>query len=271
MDQYIVIGNPIAHSKSPDIHTAFVAQTGEALVYERQLVEVGQFNAAAQQFRQQGGLGANITAPFKLDAYHYATLLTDRARTAGAVNTLKFNEDGSVLGDNTDGIGLVADILNNAKQTIEGKRVLVLGAGGATRGVILPLLLQQPASLMIANRTKEKAQSLAHYFAQEGHQVKAGGYDDIYGTYDIVINATSAGLFAQAPAISGQVFAPKAFAYDMVYGKEPTPFMVFAKQYGANVADGLGMLVEQAAESFYVWRGVRPETKMILEKLRQHL
>lgn len=271
MDQYIVIGNPIAHSKSPEIHTAFAEQTGEQLNYSRLLVDVGQFNAAAQQFRGQGGCGANVTAPFKLDAYHYATELTDRARTAGAVNTLKFNDDGSVSGDNTDGIGLVTDIMNNAQQGIQGKRVLILGAGGATRGVILPLLLQQPASLMIANRTKEKAQSLAHYFAQEGYQIDAGGYKDIHHAYDVVINATSAGLFAQAPDISGQVFAPNAFAYDMVYAKEPTPFMVFAQQFGAKSRDGLGMLVEQAAESFYLWRGVRPETKMILEKLRQQL
>lgn len=271
MDQYIVIGNPIAHSKSPQIHTDFATQTQEQLVYQQLLVEIGQFSQAVDQFRHQGGLGANVTVPFKLDAYHYATTLTDRARAAGAVNTLKFNRDGTVLGDNTDGVGLIHDIVQNQQQVIQGKRVLILGAGGATRGVILPMLAQQPAYLMIANRTKENAQSLAQYFADEGHEINAGGYDDIQGHYDVVINATSAGLFAQAPAISGQVFAPNAFAYDMVYAKEPTPFMLLAQQHGATTADGLGMLVEQAAESFYLWRGVRPETKMILEKLRQRL
>jgi shikimate dehydrogenase len=218
-------------------------------------------------FRAAGARGANVTVPFKLEAFKYAGELTERARLAEAVNTLKF-DGGKVLGDNTDGAGLVRDVTANMGVAMAGRRVLLMGAGGAARGVILPILGEKPALLFIANRTADKAVQLAEQFARYG-AVSGGGYDALAGRqFDVVINATSSGLSDELPPLPEAVFAPGALAYDMMYGRE-TPFMAFARARGARVADGLGMLVEQAAEAFYVWRGVRPETAPVIALLRK--
>jgi shikimate dehydrogenase len=271
-DRYCVFGNPIAHSKSPDIHAAYAAQTGHAVQYEKRLAPVDGFAAAVHAFIAEGGRGANVTVPFKLEAVKVANALTIRAQAAGAVNTLHFTEDG-IIGDNTDGAGLVADIVDNAGMQITGRRVLLLGAGGAARGVVLPLLEHRPAQLVIANRTVATAQALAAQFAALGGDgvVSACGYDEIDGAFDLVINATAASLSAELPPVTGAIFAPGALALDMMYGKEPTVFLQFAASHGAQVRDGLGMLVEQAAEAFAVWRGVHPDTAQVLQSLRDQL
>lgn len=269
-DAYCVFGNPIAHSKSPAIHAAFAQQTGEAIVYERRLAPLDGFALAARGFAAEGGKGANVTVPFKLDACALATELTPRAQAAGAVNTLRFDGD-VILGDNTDGAGLVADIVRNAGVAILGKRVLLLGAGGAARGVVLPLLQEQPQELFIANRTVATAQALVAQFqeaGQAGEGLRAGGFEQPEGQFDIVINATSASLAGDLPPVPATVFGSHTLALDMMYGAAPTVFMDFAAQHGAQVRDGLGMLVEQAAEAFYVWRGVRPDTQQLLALLR---
>lgn len=268
-DRYAVIGNPIAHSKSPDIHARFAAQTGQNMRYERLLAPLDGFAQTVRELMHQGGKGANVTVPFKLEAHALATSLTERAQAAGAVNTLKFDGD-AILGDNTDGIGLVTDIVRNAGVPIAGKRVLLLGAGGAARGVILPILDQKPAELVIANRTVAKAAELAAHFSQRG-TVVASAFDALQGVFDIIINATSASLAEDVPPIAPTVFGAGALAYDMMYGKESTVFMRFAAGHGASVRDGLGMLVEQAAESFFVWRGVRPDTATVFAELRAAL
>ncbi|SHN44431.1 shikimate dehydrogenase [Duganella sacchari] len=272
MDRYCVFGNPIAHSKSPEIHTAFAAQTGQELAYERCLAPLDGFVDAVRTFIAQGGKGANVTVPFKLEAVKLAQALTIRARAAGAVNTLVFSDDG-IIGDNTDGAGLVADIVNNAGVPITGKRVLLLGAGGAVRGVVLPILEHRPARLVIANRTVAKAEELVEQFAALGGQgvVSACGFDGIEGDYDIIVNGTAASLSAELPPISPSVFAPGALALDMMYGASPTVFLQFAGQHGAQLRDGLGMLVEQAAEAFQLWRGVQPATADVLHHLRSRL
>ncbi|RFB67206.1 MULTISPECIES: shikimate dehydrogenase [unclassified Herbaspirillum] len=269
MDAYVVIGNPIAHSKSPEIHAQFAAQTAQQLSYERLLAPLQGFKAAVKVFIANGGKGANVTVPFKLDAHALADRLTERARLAGAVNTLKF-EDGVILGDNTDGAGLVADIVHNAGVSLAGKRVLLLGAGGAARGALLPLLEQQPAALTIANRTHAKAQELAAQFAEFG-KLEAAEFTSLQGSFDVIINATSASLDADVPPLPASVFSGATLAYDMMYGKQPTVFMEFAHRHGAVTRDGLGMLVEQAAEAFFLWRGVRPETAEVFRALRQQL
>ncbi|RJG05108.1 shikimate dehydrogenase [Noviherbaspirillum cavernae] len=268
-DRYAVIGNPIAHSKSPAIHARFAAQTNQALTYERLLAPLDGFAATVHAFIDAGGKGANVTVPFKLEACALATSLTTRARAAGAVNTLKF-DDSAIIGDNTDGVGLVTDIVRNAAVAIRGKRVLLLGAGGASRGVVLPLLAEDPAELVIANRTVSKAVELAAQFAANG-SVRGGDFASLQGRFDIVINATSASLASEVPPISPEVFDGGSLAYDMMYGKAPTVFMQFAAQHGAAVRDGLGMLVEQAAEAFHVWRGVRPDTAAVFAELRAGL
>ncbi|EJL83381.1 shikimate 5-dehydrogenase [Herbaspirillum sp. CF444] len=269
MDAYVVIGNPIAHSKSPEIHAQFAAQTGQELSYERLLAPLQGFKAAVKVFIVNGGKGANVTVPFKLEAHALADQLTDRARLAGAVNTLKF-EDGRILGDNTDGAGLVVDIVQNAGVALVGKRVLLLGAGGASRGALLPLLEQKPAELLLTNRTHAKAQELAAQFAEYGN-LAAAEYAGLSGAFDVVINATSASLAADVPPMPASVFSRTTLAYDMMYGKQPTVFMEFALQHGAVARDGLGMLVEQAAEAFLLWRGVRPETADVFAALRGQL
>ncbi len=272
MDRYCVFGNPIAHSKSPDIHAAFAAQTGQGLTYEKRLAPLDGFAAAVHAFIAEGGKGANVTVPFKLEAVKVANALTIRAQAAGAVNTLHFTDDG-IIGDNTDGAGLVADIVNNAGVPLTGKRVLLLGAGGAARGVVLPILEHRPAQLVIANRTVATAAALAAQFAALGGEgvVSACGYDQVEGAYDVVINATSASLNADLPPVSPTIFAPGSLALDMMYGKEPTVFLQFAAEHGALVRDGLGMLVEQAAEAFTVWRGMHPATTELLKQMRARL
>ncbi|QGZ39678.1 shikimate dehydrogenase [Pseudoduganella flava] len=269
MDHYCVFGNPIAHSKSPDIHAAFAAQTGQQLTYEKRLAPLDGFAAAVHAFIAEGGKGANVTVPFKLEAYRLANALTVRAQAAGAVNTLLFDAHG-ITGDNTDGAGLVADITANAGVPIVGKRVLLLGAGGAARGAVLPILEHRPAALVIANRTVAAAQQLVQQFAALGGAgiVSACGFAEITGSFDIVINATSASLQADLPPVPPTVFQPGTLALDMMYGKEPTVFMRFALEHGATARDGLGMLVEQAAEAFHGWRGVRPDTAPVLANLR---
>lgn len=270
-DLYAVFGNPIAHSKSPAIHAAFAAQTGEALIYEARLAPLDGFAAAVAEFIAGGGKGANVTVPFKEEAFRLATQLSDRATRAGAVNTLAFR-DGGVYGDNTDGAGLVRDIVHNLDYPLAGRRILLLGAGGASRGVIAPLLAEQPACLDIANRTVSKAAELAAVFADLG-RIHAGCFEDFAGlSYDVVINATSASLSGEALPLPAGLFAADALAYDMMYGKGETPFLRVAREQGAGRrADGLGMLVEQAAEAFYVWRGVRPATADVLAGLRAQL
>jgi shikimate dehydrogenase len=264
-----VIGNPIAHSKSPDIHARFAALTRQHLVYERLLAPLDGFVDAVQQFVRDGGKGMNVTVPFKLEAHAFATRLTQRAKAAGAVNTLQFNH-GEIVGDNTDGIGLVQDIVKNAGIAIAGKSVLLLGAGGAARGVILPLLEQKPSRLVLANRTQSKADELARQFAEYG-RIDVSTFAALSQPFDLVINATAASLVADVPPISPKVFTANTLAYDMMYGKAPTVFMQFSAAHGAQVRDGLGMLVEQAAESFYVWRGVRPDTAAVFAELRSRI
>jgi shikimate dehydrogenase len=267
-DLYAVIGNPVAQSQSPRIHAEFARQLGADLRYTAILAPRDGFALAVAQFRSAGGKGLNVTLPFKLEAFALATERTERAEQAGAVNTLKF--DGArVLGDNTDGAGLISDIQDRLRFAIADKRVLLMGAGGAARGVVLPLLRAQPASLAIANRTVAKALALERRFAPFG-PVAAGDYARLAGQqFDLVINATSASLVGELPPLAAGAFAPGALAYDMVYGSEPTRFLGYAREQGAlRVADGLGMLVAQAAESFWLWRGVRPDTGPVLELLR---
>lgn len=257
-DRYAVVGNPVAHSKSPEIHALFARQTAEAIEYTRILAPLDGFEDTVRRFVREGGRGLNVTVPFKFDAFRLATERTPRAETAGAVNTLRFDGN-QILGDNTDGAGLVADITRNLGIGLADARILMLGAGGAAYGVMLPLLDQKPAVLHIANRTPEKAASLADAFARYG-RTSSSGYDTLEGRYDVIINATSAGLQDTMPDVSATVFGQGSLALDMVYADKPTAFMQFAAGQGARVRDGFGMLVEQAAESFSVWRGVRPET-----------
>ncbi|MFC5476170.1 shikimate dehydrogenase [Paraherbaspirillum soli] len=271
--QYAVIGNPVAHSKSPEIHARFAAETAQDMQYARLLAPLDGFAATVQEFIAQGGKGANVTVPFKLEAVALATALTARAKAAGAVNTLKFDAAG-ILGDNTDGVGLVTDIVRNAGFDPGGKKILLLGAGGAARGVLLPLLECRPAQLVIANRTPLKAVELAQQFQpylDASCELAGCGFSDVQQPFDLVINATSASLQAELPPIAASVFGPATLAYDMMYGKQATVFMQFAAAHGALVRDGLGMLVEQAAESFFVWRGVRPNTESVFAALRAQL
>ena len=272
VDQYAVFGNPVAQSKSPEIHASFAAQTQQSLTYTKQLVAEDGFAAAATEFFEGGGKGLNITVPFKLDAFNFAKQLTPRAERAGAVNTLAMQADGTLLGDTTDGVGMVADIVDNLGWSIRGKRVLVLGAGGAVRGVLEPLLEQQPQQLVIANRTLAKALQLVRVFKGLG-KVQACGFDDLPGMeFDLVINGTSASLSGDLPPLPDDLLAAGACCYDMMYGEEPTVFLQWAQSHGAGQwADGLGMLVCQAAESFSIWRGVKPDTKSVIETMRKKL
>ena len=270
-DLYAVFGNPIAHSKSPLIHAAFAASTGQDMVYEARLAPLDGFAPAVADFVAQGGRGMNVTVPFKEDAFRLATRLSDRASRAGAVNTLIFS-GGEIAGDNTDGAGLVRDITVNLGYALAGKRILLLGAGGASRGVIAPLLAELPAGLAIANRTAAKAEALAAAFADIG-PVDGGDFGRYAGrSFDVVINATSASLAGESLPLPEGLFASGSLAYDMMYGKGETPFLKLAREQGAaRCADGLGMLVEQAAEAFFVWRGIRPATAPVLANLRARL
>ena len=265
-DAYAVFGNPIAHSKSPLIHAAFARQTGQDMVYSALLAPLDGFEEAVRTFRGEGGRGANVTVPFKEQAFALARRRSKRAEMAGAVNTLQF-ENGGIFGDNTDGAGLVRDLTRNLGLEIQGRRLLLMGAGGAARGVILPLLEHAPASLFIANRTPDKAIALVEGFAAGRGILAGGGYGDPRGGFDLVINATAASLAGDLPPLPADVFAEGGLGYDMMYGKD-TPFLAFARAHGARTADGLGMLVEQAAEAFYLWRGVRPDTAPVIQMLK---
>ncbi len=267
-DKYAVIGNPVAHSRSPEIHAAFARQSGDDIDYVRLLAPLDGFRDCVERFRSARGKGANVTLPFKLEACRLATRLSDRAEQAKAANTLSFADD-AICADNTDGVGLTRDIEQNLGCAIARRRVLLMGAGGAARGVLQPLLARQPQRIVIANRTRERAASLAQQFARYAN-LEAAEYSRLAGMeFDIVINATSASVSGDVPPLPESVFAPGSLAYDMMYGPAAMPFLRFARAGGAaRIADGLGMLVEQAAESFFIWRGKRPETAPVIAALR---
>lgn len=269
MKRYAVMGNPIAHSKSPRIHTLFAAQSGLEIEYSAILVEPGNFANAVADFLAQGGRGLNITVPFKQEAWALAGRRSGRAERAGAVNTLVLESSGKHFGDNTDGAGLVRDLMHNHGAVLAGKRLLLVGAGGAARGVIEPLLDEKPGLLVIANRTPEKAVALARSFCDLG-RTEGTGLDIPDGQdFDIIINATAASLAGDVPALPPGVVSAGSWCYDMMYADQPTAFMNWADKLGAyRVMDGLGMLVEQAAESFYLWHGVRPDTAPVIRALR---
>lgn len=270
VDQYKVYGSPISQSKSPFIHTLFARQTNQSLSYTACEPKNDDFVGEVTQFFAEGGRGCNITMPYKEEAFEFANQLTDRAKRAGAVNTLKKLDDGKILGDTTDGEGLVQDLLQY-NTVLQGANILLIGAGGAARGVIQPLLEQSPLSLTITNRTYEKAQQLQQVFADIG-PVISQPLDEINQTFDVVINSTSTSLSNSLPPVSSAIFGRQTVAYDMVYGKGVTTFNQWALDNGAAHAfDGLGMLVGQAAESFMLWRGIRPGAKQVLRELRKNL
>ena len=274
--RYAVIGNPIAHSRSPAIHAQFAAQTDQDMVYDRLLAPLDAFGATVAAFRAEGGRGLNVTLPFKTEAFRLADSLTPRAALAGAVNTLAFDAD-RVLGDNTDGAGLVDDIEHRIDLPLAGARVLLLGAGGAARGVVQPFLAAGIDRLMIVNRTAARAGELvsdlgARLPAADAEKLSAGGFDAIAGGFDLIINATSAGLADTSPPVPAAAWSGVRLALDMVYAAQPTAFMRAAADAGCpRVEDGLGMLVAQAAESFALWRGVRPATLPVYAMLREEL
>ncbi|MGM0823885.1 MAG: shikimate dehydrogenase [Pseudomonadota bacterium] len=268
-DRYCVFGHPVGHSKSPMIHADFARQTGQDIDYTAIEPPIDALADAWRQFCADGGRGANVTVPFKADAFALCDTLSQRARRAGAVNTLMLGGNGLTYGDTTDGIGLVRDLAYH-RVSLRHKRVLVVGAGGAVRGIIEPLLTEQPAALVVVNRTAAKAEQLAHDFADLG-DIQGGGFDTLEGTFDLVINGTSASLEGELPPLPDALFSPGAWAYDMMYGVEPTVFLQWAGPRGAKLLDGLGMLVEQAAESFFMWRNVRPDTAPVRSRLRQSL
>ncbi len=268
-DRYAVFGNPIEHSKSPAIHRQFAEQTAQAIDYQRQKVALDGFGEAVRHFFAGGGRGLNVTVPFKLEAFQLADVLTTRAQTAGAVNTLWQDAQGQLWGDNTDGIGLVSDITDNLGWSLTDKTVLILGAGGAVRGILQPLLEQHPAQVFVANRTAAKAQDLAATFAELG-SIAGGGFEAVSTPFDVIINGTSASISGELPPIAPQVIQANSHCYDMMYGAEPTVFLTWAQQLGCTqLADGLGMLVGQAAESFKIWRGVKPQTTPVIKALRE--
>lgn len=274
MDQYLVVGNPIAHSKSPDIHREFARLTQQEMSYERFLGDLENFEVQVRDFFAQGGKGFNVTVPFKERAYALCDVLSNRAKVAGAVNTLLQNQNGDIYGDNTDGVGMVRDITVNNSQSMEGKRILVLGAGGAVRGILEPVLAQRPLELVIANRTVSKAQTLIDIFNAEdfpGTSRSAMGFADVVGEFDIIINGTSASLSGDLPPIPETVIGENTWCYDMMYAKEPTVFLNWALGLGAQGCDGLGMLVEQAAEAFTLWRNKRPDTQGLIKQMHDAL
>ena len=270
-DAYGVMGNPIGHSRSPQIHAQFARQTNQRLTYAAILVDLGGLEQAVGNFQGSGGKGLNITVPFKEDAFRLVDELSLRAKRAQAVNTIKINEDGSLLGENTDGVGLVRDLSDNLKFSLKDKNILVLGAGGAVRGVLAPLLMKNPAKITIANRTVSKAELLAISFGDLG-VVMASGFEHLSGPFDLIINGTAASLAGELPPLPDGIVTADTLCYDMMYSAELTPFMVWGRAQGAGeVADGLGMLVEQAAESFKIWRDVEPETTAVIGAIRMEL
>lgn len=269
VDNYCVVGNPVTHSKSPLIHMAFAAQTGQKIYYQKIEANAGEFLSVLNEFQKQGGKGMNITIPFKEEACTIADVLTARAEHANAVNTLWFDQEGKRYGDNTDGCGLITDLSINHNITIEGMNVLILGAGGSVRGILDPLFDQSPASIVIANRTVSRAEKLADIFSDR-HTLIVCGYEDLPGqTFNLVINATSTSLQGTVPPLPDGVLSPDACCYDLMYSDSDTAFVKWSKQHhAAKALDGTGMLVEQAAESFFIWRGIRPETKPVIEMLK---
>ncbi len=268
MKQFAVFGNPIAHSQSPAIHHAFARQFDIDLLYRKILVSEGKFAAFASSFFERGA-GANVTVPFKGDALQFADKLSNDAKLAGAVNTLT-RRHGMIVGDNTDGVGLVRDIRDNHKQIFRAKNLLIIGAGGASRGVILPIARQHPQSITLVNRTPEKAMQLAKWFLPYV-AIKPCTFAELNTPFDIIINATSSSLSGQPLPLCRNVVGDNTFAYDMMYAAQPTAFMQFAEKHGAKVADGLGMLVEQAAESFEIWHAIKPQTREVIAMIRAEL
>lgn len=270
-DHYAVMGYPISHSRSPSIHQQFAEQTKQKIVYTAILVEPGDFTNAVASFQSQGGKGLNITIPFKEEAWSLVNHRSARAEKAGAVNTITLRQDGSLHGDNTDGIGLVNDITGNQSFLLKDKKVLILGAGGAVRGVLQPILSASPAQIVIANRTPEKALELAKQyvnFADNCPVLGVGLHAIPHQVFDVVINGTATSLTDQLLDIRPEL-VNNAFCYDMMYGKEPTAFMQWCKNANAaSISDGLGMLIEQAAEAFYIWRNIRPLTQPIINTIR---
>ncbi len=270
-DLYAVVGNPISHSKSPRIHSLFASQTGEPVEYTAIQAPLEDFHGTVRHFFERGGKGLNVTVPFKEQAWTMADHRTTRAEKAGAANTLYLDKDQTLVADNTDGVGIVRDLFNNHRVALEGARILVLGAGGAVRGVLGPILAERPASLTIANRTVAKAEALVRLFTREAGttELSACGFDEPEAAFDLVINGTSASLQGDLPPVTPGIIGPDTVVYDMMYSLHTTTFNQWALDTGANrVFDGLGMLVEQAAESFYVWRDVRPDTAAVVEELR---
>ena len=266
---FAVFGNPIQHSKSPIIHTLFAQQYAQQIEYRAVHVELDDFVQATSRFFEAGGAGLNVTVPFKHEAFALAHRNSERSLRAGAVNVLTLADDGLIDGDNTDGIGLIRDLIANLGWTVQGLRVLLVGAGGAARGVLEPLLREQPRELLVVNRTAARAAALASEFADIGPL--EGGAFDLIGArqFDLIINATSAGLSGAVPALPSSMLAENSRCYDMVYGAVPTPFLRWSADHAAGaVSDGLGMLVEQAAEAFYLWRQLRPETYSVISQLR---
>ncbi|MDH5377938.1 MAG: shikimate dehydrogenase [Gammaproteobacteria bacterium] len=272
MDLYAVMGNPVSHSKSPLIHHLFAQQTSQAMSYTSLQVSIGGFVQAVDKFFAEGGSGLNITVPFKREAWSICAQLSLRAQNAGAVNTLGLTDAGEYWGDNTDGVGLVRDIQDNLGVSLRAKRILILGAGGAVRGVLEPMLMQEPERIVVANRTESKAMELADHFSRLG-DVRGIGLADplLKQPFDIVINGTAASLSGELPEVSTACVVD-SFCYDMMYGSKPTTFMRWAMDGGAQaVSDGLGMLVEQAAEAFFLWRKVRPTTANVITTVRSQL
>jgi len=271
-DRYAVLGNPVAHSQSPFIHAMFAQATGEAVEYTRVLCELDGFDAAVRAFAAAGGKGCNVTVPFKFDAPRLAVRVSDRAALAQAANVLRFDA-GGWFADNTDGIGLVNDVEHNAGVALRAARVLLVGAGGAAAGVLGPLLARQPAEVVVANRTPAKARALVerHAAVADGAKLRATALDDCGERFDVVINSASTSLAGADVPVTERVLHPGTLAVDLMYGPAAQGFVGWAQRHGAVGRDGLGMLVEQAAEAFFVWRGVRPETAPVLAALRARL
>jgi shikimate dehydrogenase len=272
VEHYAVMGNPIKHSKSPMIHTEFAKQTDQQIIYDAIHVDLGGFTQAVRNFQANNGKGLNITVPFKIEAYNLVDELSQRAQRAGAVNTIILEKDGKLKGDNTDGYGLVTDLITRLNWQIKGKKIVILGAGGASRGVLEPILEQQATEIFIANRTASKAKDLAEEFSSLG-KIQGGSYNALESfKADIIINATSASLSGEVPPIPESMLDSNTKCYDMMYGAKPTAFMDWAIQKGVDeVSDGLGMLVGQAAESFYLWRSVKPEVSSVIKLIRQQI
>jgi shikimate dehydrogenase len=267
-DRYAVFGHPIGHSQSPRIHRLFAEQTGQTLTYTAEDVTPEIFEPSVKAFFQTGGRGLNCTVPLKELAFRLADTLSDRAQRSKAVNTLALRDDGMIFGENTDGVGLVRDLIHNLGLDLTGQRILILGAGGATRGILEPLLQRQPSRLTIANRTPEKAAQLATEFGDIG-PITGGGFATLAGgDFDLILNATAASLSGDLPNLPPDILAQDGACYDLAYGREPTAFVRWGLEQGARLSvDGIGMLVEQAAEAFHLWRGIRPDTAPVIAEL----